>query len=177
MAGSVNAWFCVRPGVSSGGHGGADISTDPSESANSGTSSASRHNRAPCGGSSSIRRLSGLPPGQARPLLPRRGNCVASGRVRAGQRARRPTASTAPRVQHGGRRPREEGEHIVCPWHGWHWTRRHHSLIPYSKIGGKQNVRIKPTRSRSVGFSWCGTNSTARRPVLAASWRARTRDR
>ena len=39
---------------------------------------------------------------------------------------------------------RVEGEHIVCPWHGWHWNGDGtNALIPYSKIGCKQNVRIK----------------------------------
>ncbi len=37
-----------------------------------------------------------------------------------------------------------EGEHIVCPWHGWQWRGDGtNALIPYSKIGCKQNVRIK----------------------------------
>ena len=31
-----------------------------------------------------------------------------------------------------------EGEHIVCPWHGWHWNGDGtNALIPYSKIGCK----------------------------------------
>jgi len=37
-----------------------------------------------------------------------------------------------------------EGERIVCPWHGWQWNGDGtNALIPYSKIGCKQNVRIK----------------------------------
>ena len=37
-----------------------------------------------------------------------------------------------------------EGEHIVCPWHGWEWRGDGtNALIPYSKIGCKQNVKIK----------------------------------
>ena len=37
-----------------------------------------------------------------------------------------------------------EGEHIVCPWHGWQWRGDGtNALIPYSKIGCKQNVKIK----------------------------------
>jgi nitrite reductase/ring-hydroxylating ferredoxin subunit len=37
-----------------------------------------------------------------------------------------------------------EGERIVCPWHGWRWNGDGtNALIPYSKIGCKQNVRIK----------------------------------
>jgi phenylpropionate dioxygenase-like ring-hydroxylating dioxygenase large terminal subunit len=37
-----------------------------------------------------------------------------------------------------------EGEEIVCPWHGWHWRGDGtNALIPYSKIGCKQNVRIR----------------------------------
>jgi phenylpropionate dioxygenase-like ring-hydroxylating dioxygenase large terminal subunit len=37
-----------------------------------------------------------------------------------------------------------EGEHVVCPWHGWQWRGDGtNALIPYSKIGCKQNVRIK----------------------------------
>ena len=35
-----------------------------------------------------------------------------------------------------------EGEHIVCPWHGWEWRGDGtNALIPYSKIGCKQNVQ------------------------------------
>ena len=37
-----------------------------------------------------------------------------------------------------------EGERIVCPWHGWRWNGDGtNAEIPYSKIGCKQNVRIK----------------------------------
>jgi phenylpropionate dioxygenase-like ring-hydroxylating dioxygenase large terminal subunit len=37
-----------------------------------------------------------------------------------------------------------EGERIVCPWHGWRWNGDGtNALIPYSKIGCKQNVRIR----------------------------------
>jgi phenylpropionate dioxygenase-like ring-hydroxylating dioxygenase large terminal subunit len=37
-----------------------------------------------------------------------------------------------------------EGEHIVCPWHGWQWRGDGtNALIPYSKIGCKQNVKVK----------------------------------
>ncbi len=37
-----------------------------------------------------------------------------------------------------------EGEHIVCPWHGWQWRGDGtNALIPYSKIGCKNNVRIR----------------------------------
>src|SRR5215471_21095842 len=37
-----------------------------------------------------------------------------------------------------------EGEDIVCPWHGWHWRGDGtNALIPYSKIGCKNNVRIR----------------------------------
>jgi hypothetical protein len=37
-----------------------------------------------------------------------------------------------------------EGENIVCPWHGWHWDGDgNNTLIPYSKIGCKQNVKVK----------------------------------
>ncbi|WP_297793357.1 Rieske 2Fe-2S domain-containing protein, partial [Mycobacterium sp.] len=37
-----------------------------------------------------------------------------------------------------------EGENIVCPWHGWHWRGDgSNALIPYSKIGCKNNVRIR----------------------------------
>jgi phenylpropionate dioxygenase-like ring-hydroxylating dioxygenase large terminal subunit len=37
-----------------------------------------------------------------------------------------------------------DGEHIVCPWHGWQWRGDGtNALIPYSKIGCKQNVRVK----------------------------------
>ena len=37
-----------------------------------------------------------------------------------------------------------EGEHIVCPWHGWHWNGDGtNALIPYSKIGCKNNVRVR----------------------------------
>ncbi len=42
-----------------------------------------------------------------------------------------------------------EAEQIVCPWHGWRWNGEGaNTSIPYSKIGCKQNVRIKtyPTR-------------------------------
>jgi nitrite reductase/ring-hydroxylating ferredoxin subunit len=37
-----------------------------------------------------------------------------------------------------------EGENIVCPWHGWRWRGDGtNALIPYSKIGCKNNVRIR----------------------------------
>ncbi|ODQ90835.1 Rieske 2Fe-2S domain-containing protein [Mycolicibacterium flavescens] len=37
-----------------------------------------------------------------------------------------------------------EDEHLVCPWHGWHWNGDGANvLIPYSKIGCKQNVRVR----------------------------------
>jgi nitrite reductase/ring-hydroxylating ferredoxin subunit len=42
-----------------------------------------------------------------------------------------------------------EGENIVCPWHGWRWRGDGtNALIPYSKIGCKNNVRIRtyPTK-------------------------------
>ncbi|MGZ8748092.1 MAG: aromatic ring-hydroxylating oxygenase subunit alpha, partial [Mycobacterium sp.] len=47
-----------------------------------------------------------------------------------------------------------EGEHIVCPWHGWEWRGDGtNALIPYSKIGCKQNVRIKSYPAREwYGF-------------------------
>jgi len=41
-----------------------------------------------------------------------------------------------------------EGERIVCPWHGWRWNGDGtNALIPYSKIGCKQNVRIRTYHS------------------------------
>jgi len=41
-----------------------------------------------------------------------------------------------------------EGERIVCPWHGWRWNGDGtNALIPYSKIGCKQNVRIRAYHS------------------------------
>lgn len=37
-----------------------------------------------------------------------------------------------------------EGERIVCPWHGWQWNGDGtNALIPYSRIGCKQNIRIR----------------------------------
>ncbi len=60
-----------------------------------------------------------------------------------------------------------EGEHIVCPWHGWQWSGDGtNALIPYSKIGCKQNVRIKTYPARSgTASSWCGTNAMAAHPT------------
>ena len=41
-----------------------------------------------------------------------------------------------------------EGENIVCPWHGWRWRGDGtNALIPYSKIGCKNNVRVRTYHS------------------------------
>ena len=41
-----------------------------------------------------------------------------------------------------------EGENIVCPWHGWQWRGDGtNALIPYSKIGCKNNVRVRTYHS------------------------------
>ena len=35
-------------------------------------------------------------------------------------------------------------KNIVCPWHGWRWRGDGtNALIPYSKIGCKNNVRVR----------------------------------
>jgi nitrite reductase/ring-hydroxylating ferredoxin subunit len=60
-----------------------------------------------------------------------------------------------------------EGEHIVCPWHGWQWRGDGtNALIPYSKIGCKQS---------GTASSWYGTSGTAGRRTgsrrCCPSWR------
>jgi nitrite reductase/ring-hydroxylating ferredoxin subunit len=53
-----------------------------------------------------------------------------------------------------------EAEHIVCPWHGWHWNGDGtNALIPYSKIGCKQKVRVRTYHSRRQ------RGCDARRPI------------
>ena len=59
-----------------------------------------------------------------------------------------------------------EDENIVCPWHGWQWRGDGtNALIPYSKIGCKNNVRIRtyPTAWSGTASSWSGTNATGGR--------------
>ena len=72
-----------------------------------------------------------------------------------------------------------EGENIVCPWHGWRWRGDGtNALIPYSKIGCKNNVRIRTYPERGVVRLHSGL-ARAPRPgaVLAAARAARAGDR
>ena len=72
-----------------------------------------------------------------------------------------------------------EGEHIVCPWHGWQWRGDGtNALIPYSKIGCKQNVKIKSYPAQEwYGFIVVWHERHGRAPVLAAAGAARTGNR
>ena len=89
------------------------------------------------------------------------------------------TPTAAPSARNIGVGGTVEGERIVCPWHGWRLERRrHHALIPYSKIGRKQNVRIQTYHSTGVVRLHPGVARAPRpRAVLVTAGAARARDR
>ena len=64
-----------------------------------------------------------------------------------------------------------EGENIVCPWHGWRWRGDGtNALIPYSKIGCKNNVRIRTYPSVEwYGFILAWHRASRPGAVLAAA--------
>ena len=118
----------------------------------------------------------GCRPGQARALL-RRGAGDVPHRVRPGATCSTPTASTSAPTWASAAPSR--AKHIVCPWHGWQWRGDGtNALIPYSKIGCKQNVRIRTYPSEEwYGFIVVWHERHGRAPVLAAAGAARAGNR